>query len=247
MIAPERVGAFAFVGEGARIGARTILHPTRDDSDRVAEIGDDCVIHARVSIRERVVLGNRVVLQDGVVIGSDGFGFARRRDGSHEKIPQIGGVVLEDDVEIGAKHDDRSSSRRRNAHRRRHQDRQPGPGRARRESGTPRAPGGAGGHRRQQGDRGSTSRWPGRSGVAGHVTIGKGTIATAQTGIPNSVEAGRASFPAIRPFPTATGSRRRRSSGSCRSCAGWSRTSSGESPSSRRSRAPLLTLTTFLP
>src|SRR5207247_8194505 len=47
-------------------------------------------------------VGDRVVLQDGAVIGSDGFGFARRADGSHHKIPQVGGVVIEDDVEIGA-------------------------------------------------------------------------------------------------------------------------------------------------
>ena len=67
-----------------------------------ATIGDDCVVHARVSIRERVVLGHRVVVQDGAVIGSDGFGFAQRPDGTHHKIPQIGGVVIEDDVEIGA-------------------------------------------------------------------------------------------------------------------------------------------------
>jgi UDP-3-O-[3-hydroxymyristoyl] glucosamine N-acyltransferase len=55
-----------------------------------------------VSIRESVVVGNRVVIQDGAVIGSDGFGFARRPDGVHQKIPQVGGVVIEDDVEIGA-------------------------------------------------------------------------------------------------------------------------------------------------
>ena len=53
-----------------------------------AQIGDDCVLHARVSIRERVHIGNRVVVQDGAVIGSDGFGFARRADGTHDKIPQ---------------------------------------------------------------------------------------------------------------------------------------------------------------
>ena len=69
---------------------------------RDAAIGDDCVIHAHVSIRERVQLGHRVVIQDGAVIGSDGFGFARTPDGTHQKIPQVGGVVIEDDVEIGA-------------------------------------------------------------------------------------------------------------------------------------------------
>jgi UDP-3-O-[3-hydroxymyristoyl] glucosamine N-acyltransferase len=67
-----------------------------------AVIGPDCVVHAHVSIRERCVLGARVVVQNGAVIGSDGYGFAPRPDGSHEKIPQMGPVVIEDDVEIGA-------------------------------------------------------------------------------------------------------------------------------------------------
>ena len=67
-----------------------------------ARIGDDCVIHSQVSIRERVVIGNRVMLHDGAVVGSDGFGFARQTDGTHLKIPQHGDVVIEDDVEIGA-------------------------------------------------------------------------------------------------------------------------------------------------
>jgi UDP-3-O-[3-hydroxymyristoyl] glucosamine N-acyltransferase len=67
-----------------------------------ADIADDCVLHTRVSIRERVRIGARVVIQDGAVIGSDGFGFAHREDGTHEKIPQVASVVIEDDVEIGA-------------------------------------------------------------------------------------------------------------------------------------------------
>src|SRR6185369_10032729 len=67
-----------------------------------AILGEDCIVHARVSIRERVTIGNRVVIQDGAVIGSDGFGFATGPDGVHHKIPQAGGVVIEDDVEIGA-------------------------------------------------------------------------------------------------------------------------------------------------
>jgi UDP-3-O-[3-hydroxymyristoyl] glucosamine N-acyltransferase len=99
--ADASIGPFAVVSDGARIGARTILYPHVSVA-RDAEIGADCVIHAHVSIRERVRLGDRVVLQDGVVIGADGYGFARRRDGTHEKIPQVGGVVIEDDVEIGA-------------------------------------------------------------------------------------------------------------------------------------------------
>jgi UDP-3-O-[3-hydroxymyristoyl] glucosamine N-acyltransferase len=101
-VAPDAsVGPFASVGVGAVIGARTIIHPHATIGRR-ARIGVDCVIHAGVSVRERVQVGNRVVLQDGVVVGGDGFGFARRPDGTHHKIPQIGGVVVEDDVEIGA-------------------------------------------------------------------------------------------------------------------------------------------------
>src|SRR6185369_17955829 len=67
-----------------------------------ARIGEDCLIRSQVSIRDRVVIGNRVTLHDGVVVGSDGFGFARQNDGTHLKIPQLADVVIEDDVEIGA-------------------------------------------------------------------------------------------------------------------------------------------------
>ena len=95
------VGPFVAIGKGARIGARTVLHPHVVVGD-AAKIGSDCVIHAFCSIRERVQIGDRVVLQDAAVIGSDGFGFARRADGTHQKIPQVGLVVIEDDVEIGA-------------------------------------------------------------------------------------------------------------------------------------------------
>jgi hypothetical protein len=65
-------------------------------------IGPDCILHAHVSIRERCTIGARVIVQNGAVIGSDGYGFAQRADGSHEKIPQTAPVVIEDDVEIGA-------------------------------------------------------------------------------------------------------------------------------------------------
>ncbi|MGH9200418.1 MAG: UDP-3-O-(3-hydroxymyristoyl)glucosamine N-acyltransferase, partial [Vicinamibacterales bacterium] len=95
------VGALAVIEAGARVGARTVIYPhvviARD-----AVVGNDCVLHVRATIRERCTLGDRVVLQDGAVVGSDGFGFAQRPDGSHEKIPQRAPVVIEDDVEIGA-------------------------------------------------------------------------------------------------------------------------------------------------
>ena len=95
------IGPFAAIGAGVRIGARTIVHPHAViGADSV--IGADCLIHAHVSIRERCTLGDRVIVQNGAVIGSDGYGFAQRPDGSHEKIPQTAPVVIEDDVEIGA-------------------------------------------------------------------------------------------------------------------------------------------------
>src|SRR5205814_9463836 len=88
-------------GAGATVGAGTIIFPTVVVGPG-ARIGAGCVIHSQASVRERVVIGDRVTLHDGVVVGSDGFGFARQKDGSHLKIPQHAGVVIEDDVEIGA-------------------------------------------------------------------------------------------------------------------------------------------------
>ncbi len=95
------IAAFVSVDDGAVIGRGVTIGP-HVAVGRGAVIGDECRLHARVSIREGCVLGRRVVAQDGAVIGSDGFGFARRDDGSWEKIPQPGIVVIEDDVEIGA-------------------------------------------------------------------------------------------------------------------------------------------------
>lgn len=95
------IGPYAVIGSGARIGARSVIHAHVVIGDG-ATIGPDCWLHARVSIRERVVIGARVVMQDGAVVGSDGFGFATGEDGTHQKIPQVATVVIEDDVEIGA-------------------------------------------------------------------------------------------------------------------------------------------------
>jgi UDP-3-O-[3-hydroxymyristoyl] glucosamine N-acyltransferase len=95
------ISAFAVVGAHASVGARTIIHPHAVIGDGTV-VGADCIIHAHVSIRERCTIGSRVILQNGAVVGSDGYGFAQRGDGSHEKIPQTAPVVIEDDVEIGA-------------------------------------------------------------------------------------------------------------------------------------------------
>ncbi len=90
----------AFIGTNVAVGNRTIVYPGAVLYDNVM-VGDDCVIHANAVIRERCRIGNRCVLQPGAVIGSDGFGYAP--DGnSYYPIPQIGIVVLDDDVEIGA-------------------------------------------------------------------------------------------------------------------------------------------------
>lgn len=102
VIGPDvTIGPFVAIGRGARIGAGTIVESHVAVGDD-ASIGAACTIHSHVAIRHEVQIGNRVVIQDGAVIGSDGFGFVRRRDGTHRKIPQVGRVVIEDDVEIGA-------------------------------------------------------------------------------------------------------------------------------------------------
>lgn len=90
----------AVVGNNVQIGSNTIIHPGVVLYDGVL-IGDDTVLHANVSVRERCRIGSRVIIQCNAVIGSDGFGYAPEGDGWY-KIPQIGIVVIEDDVEIGA-------------------------------------------------------------------------------------------------------------------------------------------------
>ncbi|HEX7284259.1 MAG TPA: UDP-3-O-(3-hydroxymyristoyl)glucosamine N-acyltransferase, partial [Vicinamibacterales bacterium] len=99
--ATATVSAFAVIGSGASVGARTIVHPHVVIGEGTT-VGADCILHAHVSIRERCTIGARVIVQNGAVIGSEGYGFAPRPDGSHEKIPQTAPVVIEDDVEIGA-------------------------------------------------------------------------------------------------------------------------------------------------
>ena len=94
------VAPFVVIGAGARIGSRVVIE-SHVSIAAGAVIGDDCHLHPQVVLREGVTLGQRVILQSGVVVGGDGFGFAQRPDGTHEKIPQVGQVVIEDDVEIG--------------------------------------------------------------------------------------------------------------------------------------------------
>jgi UDP-3-O-[3-hydroxymyristoyl] glucosamine N-acyltransferase len=191
------VGPYACIGAGVVLGARSVVraHVTIGDG---AVIGDECLLHPHVSIRERVTLGHRVVVQDHAVIGSDGFGFATDASGAMLKIPQIGTVVVGDDVEIGVS------------------------------TAIDRPPIGATvigagtkidnlvqiGHGVELGERvilvsqvgiagsttvGAGTILAGQVGVAGHLTIGRGVRATAQTGIPNSLpdKAFVSGYPAI--------------------------------------------------
>ena len=83
------VGSNTKIGEGCILGTQT-------------QIGADCLLYPNVVVYHQCVVGNSVILHSGAVIGSDGFGFAPKPDGTYEKIPQLGIVVIEDDVEIGA-------------------------------------------------------------------------------------------------------------------------------------------------
>ena len=93
------IGPFAYVGRGVCIGRNAVLHPHVVIYEG-AVIGDDFCAHSHAAVREFCRVGNRVILQNGVVVGGDGYGFAKRADGSHEKIVQSGVTVIEDDVEI---------------------------------------------------------------------------------------------------------------------------------------------------
>lgn len=95
------VAALAVVGARARIGPRTVIHPHVVLYPRT-KVGADCVLHAGCVVREDVEIGDRVVLHPGAVLGADGFGYALDEAGRPTKVPQLGRVVLEDDVEIGA-------------------------------------------------------------------------------------------------------------------------------------------------
>lgn len=99
--AQVRIGPLACLGEGVRLGERVTLHPGVVLGDGV-EIGADSELHANVTVASGCRLGCRIIVHSGTVIGSDGFGYATTPEGHHVKRPQVGGVVIEDDVEIGA-------------------------------------------------------------------------------------------------------------------------------------------------
>lgn len=95
-----RIGAYAVIGDDCVIGDGSVIHAHAVVGAQ-CKVGADCVLFPHSSLRERCFLGARVVLHNGAVVGSDGFGYATV-EGVHRKIPQIGVVVIEDDVEIGA-------------------------------------------------------------------------------------------------------------------------------------------------
>jgi UDP-3-O-[3-hydroxymyristoyl] glucosamine N-acyltransferase len=191
------IGPFVTIGRGAKIGDRTVVYSNVSIGEG-AVIGEDCVVHSQAAIRERVIVGNRVTLQNGVVLGGDGYGFVRRADGTHQKIPQTSGVVIEDDVEIGA---NTTVDR-------------PAVGETRIQAGAKidnlvQVAHGVNVGRNallaaQVGIAGSTTigegaMLGGQVGVAGHVTVGKGAAAVGQSGITNSIPDGAfvSGYPAI--------------------------------------------------
>jgi UDP-3-O-[3-hydroxymyristoyl] glucosamine N-acyltransferase len=191
------VGPLVVVGAGVLVGARSTLHPHVVLYADV-EVGEDCVLHSGVQVRERCRLGNRVVVQNGAVIGGDGFGFARDEGGRYQKIPQVGIVVIEDDVEIGALSAvDRAALGETHIGRGTKLDNlvQVGHSVAIGEDSVLAGQVGIAGSARI----GSRVTLAGQVGVAGHLTVGDGVVATAQTGIPGSVEPGTvvSGYPAI--------------------------------------------------
>lgn len=95
------IGEFAYIGQRVKIGNRVKIYPQAYIGDDTV-IGDDTIIYAGAKLYSQTVVGKSCIIHAGAVLGADGFGFAPQEDGSYKKIPQIGNVVLGDNVEIGA-------------------------------------------------------------------------------------------------------------------------------------------------
>jgi UDP-3-O-[3-hydroxymyristoyl] glucosamine N-acyltransferase len=185
------IGENVIIGESVSIMAHCVIY-------RDVRIGDHAMIHSHCVIREGCRLGDRVILQNNVVIGSDGFGYAKRPDNSWLKIRQAGVVVIEDDVEIGAGAAiDRATIGSTVISEGTKIDNlvQIGHGSFVGQNTLLCAQVGLAGSTRV----GNEVILSGQVGAAGHLEIGDRVIATAQTGIPNSVEAGKviSGYPAI--------------------------------------------------
>ena len=185
--ADAHIGPYCFVDENVSIGAHAVLH-SFVSIYQGAKIGDHFFAHAHSVVREHCQIGNRVILQNGVIIGADGLGFAKLKDGSWYKMSQSGPAVLEDDVEVQANACiDRATV-----------------GETRIGHGTKIDDLVLIGHASQVGANamlcgqvglaGSTRIGDGcilagQVGTAGHLTIGNGAVITAKSGIPNDVPA----------------------------------------------------------
>jgi UDP-3-O-[3-hydroxymyristoyl] glucosamine N-acyltransferase len=183
--ADASVGAGCVIGAGVRIGRRATIHPNVTIYPKVI-IGDDFVCHSLVSIRENTTIGDRVTIHNGVVIGSDGFGYAQSAEG-WTKIPQVGGVAIEDEVEIGANSTiDRATMGATTIRRGAKLDNLV-------QVGHNCEIGAHSSFSAQTGISGSVKigQWcvfGGQVGVAGHIRIGNRVRAAAQSGIPNNLD-----------------------------------------------------------
>jgi UDP-3-O-[3-hydroxymyristoyl] glucosamine N-acyltransferase len=95
------LGSFCYIGKNVKIGDNVKIYPNSFIGDNVT-IGNDCIFFAGVRIYSETEIGNNCTIHSGTIIGSDGFGFAPQEDGTFKKVPQIGNVIIENDVEIGA-------------------------------------------------------------------------------------------------------------------------------------------------
>lgn len=182
------VGAQSVIGPHAKIGDRVRIHPNVSIYENV-EIGDDCEVHSGVAIRANSVIGQRVIIHNNAVIGSDGFGFARDEQKRWLKIPQVGRVVIEDDVEIGANTTiDRASTGETRIKRGAKLDNlvQIGHSCVVGEDALLCAQVGMAGSSRV-GDRVILT---GQVGIGGHITVGDDAILYPQSGVPNDVAPG---------------------------------------------------------
>jgi UDP-3-O-[3-hydroxymyristoyl] glucosamine N-acyltransferase len=181
------IGPYCYVDEEAEIGRNALLH-SFVTIYRGAKIGDDFIAHAHSVVRECCRIGNRVILQNGAVIGGDGFGFAKRQDGTWYKMAQSGPVVLEDDVEVQSNACvDRATVGETRIGRGAKLDDLVLVGHASQVGANTLLCG-------QVGLAGSTKIGnncilAGQVGTAGHLAVGDGTVITAQSGVPNDVPA----------------------------------------------------------
>ncbi|MFZ0634853.1 MAG: UDP-3-O-(3-hydroxymyristoyl)glucosamine N-acyltransferase [Candidatus Acidiferrales bacterium] len=195
--AGAHIGPYCVVGESVEIGCNAVLH-SFVTIYRDAKIGDDFFAHSHATVREGCQVGNRVTLQNGAVIGADGFGFAKQSDGRWRKIRQAGVAVIEDDVEVQAGSIvDRATIGETRIARGAKLDNLVQVGHASKVGEDTLLCG-------QVGLAGSTRVGKncilaGQVGAAGHLTIGDGTVITSQSGVPNDVPGGAlySGYPAI--------------------------------------------------